>query len=287
MQTRSRRFKPLLTLALVCAISTMAFADTIFLKDGTMVKGRITSFGGGKFVVTVGDGTRRKEMSFTADEVESIQFDRTSVPSTTASHTTEPAPSSNARYIPPPQSSKPIPKVITTDSTKVMPSDTPKASKSDTAKVPSPVRTTPTQSQPRNEPAATARPPVSGAKPIEIAVNVLADNTSNGWTNSGWVVKKGQKIRITGDGEISLGGGKKTGPGGSYEIDDSSKLLKSVPTGALIAVIGDDNNDFIYIGGNREFTATRDGSLFLGVNEGNLNDNSGKFSVKVEIDPVS
>jgi len=51
----------------------------------------------------------------------------------------------------------------------------------------------------------------------------------------------------------------------------------------LIAVIGDDNNDFIYVGSEREFTATRDGALFLGVNEGNLNDNSGTFDVKIEI----
>jgi hypothetical protein len=61
--------------------------------------------------------------------------------------------------------------------------------------------------------------------------------------------------------------------------------LKSVPTGALLAVIGDDNNDFIYIGASREFTAGRDGALYLGVNEGNLNDNSGAFDVKIEILP--
>ena len=122
---------------------------------------------------------------------------------------------------------------------------------------------------------------------MRLNIDVKADNTSNGWTNSGWVVKKGQKIRITGEGEISLGGGKTTGASGSYDIEDSTKLLKSVPTGALIAVVGDDNNDFIYIGSSREFTATRDGSLFLGVNEGNLSDNSGKFTVKIEIDPVS
>ena len=67
------------------------------------------------------------------------------------------------------------------------------------------------------------------------------------------------------------------------ELNDEQKLMKSVPTGALIAVIGDDNNDFIYIGAEREFTATRDGALFLGINEGNLNDNSGAFDVKIEI----
>ena len=82
-----------------------------------------------------------------------------------------------------------------------------------------------------------------------------------------------------------IGAGRTVEAGGDYDIDDSSKLLKSVPTGALIAVIGDDNNDFLYIGTSREFVAERDGALFLGVNEGNLNDNSGTFDVKVEIIP--
>jgi len=50
-------------------------------------------------------------------------------------------------------------------------------------------------------------------------------------------------------------------------------------------VVGDDNNDFIYIGSDREFTASRDGALFLGINEGNLDDNSGSYSAKVEIFP--
>jgi len=50
-------------------------------------------------------------------------------------------------------------------------------------------------------------------------------------------------------------------------------------------VIGDDNNEFIYIGSEREFTASRDGVLFLGLNEGNLSDNTGSFNVKIEISP--
>ena len=51
-------------------------------------------------------------------------------------------------------------------------------------------------------------------------------------------------------------------------------------------MIGDDNNDFIFIGGSNEFVAKRDGALFLGVNEGYLDDNSGSFDVIIEIDPV-
>ena len=71
-----------------------------------------------------------------------------------------------------------------------------------------------------------------------------------------------------------------------YDVEDGQKLLKNVPTAALIAVIGDDNNDFIYIGAEREFTAERDGSLFLGLNEGRLSDNSGSFDVKIQILPA-
>jgi hypothetical protein len=116
---------------------------------------------------------------------------------------------------------------------------------------------------------------------------VLADNTANGWTNSGWVVKKGQRIRITGSGSVSLGKNHSSTPSGMPDLDDPDKLLKGVPTGALLAVIGDDNNDFIYIGGSREFTAARDGALYLGINEGNLKDNNGAYDVKIEILPVS
>ncbi|MEP6789445.1 MAG: LecA/PA-IL family lectin, partial [Acidobacteriota bacterium] len=116
-------------------------------------------------------------------------------------------------------------------------------------------------------------------------VKVLADNTNNGWTNSGFVVKKGQRISISGDGQIQLGKGHSSTPSGLADLNDDQKLLKSVPTGALIAVIGDDNNEFIYVGSEREFTATRDGALFLGVNEGYLDDNSGAYSVKIQILP--
>jgi hypothetical protein len=36
---------------------------------------------------------------------------------------------------------------------------------------------------------------------------------------------------------------------------------------------------------NENLSRREDGSLFLGLNEGNLNDNKGSFDVKVEISP--
>ena len=250
MTTRRFFTRSFVSLSVVVLLCVSVFADTIKLKDGSIIKGRITAFTGGKFTIAIGEGTsRRRELSFDAEEIESITFDRNAFADRTAEVVPRPAP---------PADNKPI--------------------------VEEPVATVPKKNEPQ-----TSRPVTIPAsiKPIVLNVNVMADNTANGWTNSGWVVKKGQRIRITGTGEVLLGKGQKSSPSGLSALEDESKLLKSVPTGALIAVIGDDNNDFIYIGADREFTASRDGTLFLGLNEGNLSDNSGSYKVTVAISPES
>ena len=257
MFTRSKTLRILVLTAIVALLGSVAFADTLRLKTGSMIKGRITGFRGGRFTITIGEGSRTRTLTFTADEVESIEFDQFN--QTTAAMVTRP--SASPATLPTPETSpEPIP-------------------------VPTPAETVPVEST--SPPAANTRNTRSGAsvRPVELSVKVLADNTANGWTNTGWVVKRGQRIRITGSGEVSLGRGNTTTASGRYDLDDDQKLMKSVPTGALIAVIGDDNNEFLYIGAEREITASRDGVLFLGLNEGNLNDNTGSFSVKIQIAP--
>ncbi|KXK07384.1 MAG: PA-IL-like protein [Acidobacteria bacterium OLB17] len=254
------RISFLLILGAVCA--SLAFADTIKLKDGSLFKGTIVSFANGKFTIVMGTGAHQRTMTFSADEVESIKFEDESA----AIYNSQKDANAEPAATPRPQISSP--RVITTDNTR-----------------PATVIGSSTRpSQPSNErpskPSNTAN-----AKPISWTVKVLADNTANGWTNTGFVVRKGQRIRVTANGTVSLGKGKTSSASGEPDIDDPNKLLKNVATGAVIAVIGDDNNDFIYIGAEREFTASRDGALFLGINEGNLDDNSGSFSAKVEIFP--
>ncbi len=260
-------------IGLLLMFAATAYADTIRLRDGSILKGRVVSFSDGKFTLVIGTGTRLRELSFTVDEIESIQFEAPvaaqSAPDTRGADVIgKPVGTTESQK---PENVSTTPRVIITDtSIKSTPAET---------KRDEPVKTEPAEPKTKSEAPAS--------KPIEFAVKVIADNTNNGWTNSGWVVKKGQKIRIVGSGQISLGSGNSTGPSGSYTLADEAKLLKSVPTGALIAVIGDDNNDFIYVGSERTFVAARDGALFLGVNEGNLNDNSGNFDVKIEIMPES
>ena len=254
MSLRSSVVRVLPALLLVISVNVATLADTIRLKDGSIIKGKIVAFTGGKFTVSMGEGSRKRQMTFAAGEIESIAFD---------------APQDRQMVM---ASDR------TVSSSRPVANDPPPSAEVVEEKPDEPVVSRPS-------PPVTSTKKISYGKPVELAVKVLADNTANGWTNSGWVVKKGQRIRISGNGEVSIGRGKKTGPSGLYDVEDDAKLLKSVPTGALIAVIGDDNNEFIYIGSEREFIAARDGALFLGLNEGNLADNTGSFDVKVEISP--
>ncbi len=260
MFLKSNFYRAVCVLSLALSLAVATFADTIRLKDGSIIKGKIVSFGGGRFTVVINDGARRRQMNFNSAEVESISFETDSAVRTsseTASNVENNsvnASISNPNQVNDPQTSSP-------------------KTNSNGAPV-----------LQNNSPAAPSNP-LPNSPPITINVKVLADNTSNGWTNSGFVVRKGQRIKIISTGRVSLGGGRYTTPEGISSLPDAEKLMQSQPTGGLIAVLGDDNNDFIFLGAVREFTATRDGSLFLGVNEGNLNDNSGVFEVRVQIFP--
>jgi hypothetical protein len=271
-----RRSAVAATLA-VLFLSFSAFADTIRLKDGGIIKGRIVRFSGGSFTIVVGEGSREREVTFTSDEVSTIQFDRQSTPGQ----------NNTARY---PSTVRRDPPVINanagtrTTAQRRVPDDADAVEVEETVAKPT-VQTKPAPARIENKPTPSVVKTSPITQPVSLSVKVLADNTSNGWTNSGWVVRKGQRVKISGDGKVSLGGGKTSTPSGDPQINDDQKLLKGVATGALIAVIGDDNNDFMYIGAEREFTAERDGTLFLGVNEGNLNDNTGNYDVKIEIRP--
>jgi hypothetical protein len=139
-----------------------------------------------------------------------------------------------------------------------------------------------TNTQPDVQPRTNPAPTSSASTFFTIKVSVRADSTNNGWTNSGLVVRKGQRLRISASGRVSLGRGRFSTPAGIGTIPDNEKLMRNEATGGLIAVIGDDNDDFIFLGTRRDFVAQRDGVLFLGVNEGELSDNTGTYDIVIE-----
>jgi hypothetical protein len=309
MSLKSKIYRVALACFLVLSMFSLAFADTIRLKDGSIIKGKIINFGEGKFTIVIGEGSRQRQMNFFADEVDSIEFDSVPLQASNNNKTTLPTYANTSVKREPEIKKDPVnpnntiiipgqgetttqstssKNVIITDKT-TAPNTPVTTNQPNTNSTVTPTVTnnntannTPSNSNYTNNLPTTTK---TDAKPVMLNVKVLADNTANGWSNSGWVVKKGQKIRITGKGQVSLGNGRFSSSAGIGSLPDKDKLMSSEATGGLIAVIGDDNNEFIFIGAAREFVAPRDGALFLGINEGNLNDNSGAFDVTIEIVP--
>jgi hypothetical protein len=263
MHLKSKFVRVVCSLALILSLVAIAAADTLRLKDGSIIKGMIVSFAAGQFTVVIGEGSRQRRMNFYADEIESIEFEKISLPLAVKTATQLPVKSDANKSTTNKPNNDTVITVGQNDKTTNPTTTTVPKTETNTTTIPSYTNNTP--------------------KPLLLSVKVLADNTANGWTNSGFMVKKGDRIKISGKGTISLGVGNYASPNGIGSIADKDKLMASNATGALIAVIGDDNNDFIFVGNLKEFVAARDGALFLGINEGNLDDNSGAFEVSIEI----
>ncbi len=298
MFLKSKIYRVALACFLVLSMFGLTFADTIRLKDGSIIKGKIISFGEGKFTILIGEGARQRQMNFFADEVDAIEFDSTPLQTSNNNKTTLPIYKNTADKKEPENKNNTVITVGQTE-TKQTPQPTPTPSKSViiTDKTTQPTVSTNSNQSTTNPNPTTTNPTYTNNTPttpvktdtksisVPLNIKVLADNTANGWTNTTIIIKKGWKIRINGKGQINLGNGRFSSAAGISSLPDKDKLIQTEATGGLIAVIGDDNNEFIFVGGSREFVAARDGALFLGINEGNLDDNSGVFDVTVEIMP--
>ena len=254
---KNRKLAPLFAIALMACLCVVSIADTIRLKDGSVIRGQVIGFRDQQFTVLIGAGARgrRSRITLYMEDVDSIEFDGSGA-SAPANIGNDDAISGN-----------------TTSNTRPAPIETrPAPTSTTTGRTSSPAPTQPSSTTPAF---------------FQINTRVRADNTTNGWTSTGLMVRRGQRLRITASGRVSLGGGRFSTPTGLPRISDNDKLMRNEPTGGLIAVIGDDNDDFIFIGGRREFEAKRDGMLFLGVNEGDLKDNTGTYDVVIEAEAVS
>ena len=151
------------------ALSVPALADTIRLKDGNVIRGQVIGFKDQQFTVLVGSGAQGRR-SRTLIYVEDVESIEFDSATTAAAST------------------------LAND--EVQPSNT------------APVYQTPAET---NRVPVRTNPQPAPATPqtfFTIKVAVRADNANNGWTNSGLVVRKGQRLRISSTGRVSLGGGR-------------------------------------------------------------------------------
>lgn len=100
------------------------------------------------------------------------------------------------------------------------------------------------------------------------------------WVDSGFDVRRGERLRVDASGTIYAGRTRIT-PAGLSTTDPNSPLPRAAE-GELIGVIGNDyDSPIIEIGASREFVADRDGRLYLTINRGNYTDARGTFSARI------
>lgn len=241
MDLRKSLIKTLLLCpVLLFFVGLTAFGDTIKLKDGSILKGKVVAYSQGKFTIIVYIGGNPSRHILSIEEIDSVEFD------------------------------------LSAD----LAAQSPPGSSGDAAAGNS-RQADPAPASPANNnndlPPAASPGLLAAASEKSVDVAAAAD-----WVSTGIRVQRGQRIVIEATGEIGLGNNRRTGPDG-LTISDPRKLIPNRPTGALIAVVGDDNDDFVYIGSSGEFVSTHNGVLFLSINEGNLKDNSGAFSAHVKV----
>jgi len=281
MTFRNSIAKTLASLLLIaCCGTATILADTIRLKDGTVIRGEIVGFRDQQFTVLIGAGARgrRSRIMLYMEDVDSIEFDSTAAGARQSGNDNS---AGNDVSIGNGNSNVGASTTTTQTTTTVRQSG-------NTFPPDAGTNANTAQPQQQNERVTSLPSRTQGAPTFfQINTRVRADNSTNGWTNSGLVVRRGQRIRINASGRVSLGQGRYSTPAGLPTLPDRDKLMRNEPTGVLIAVIGDNNDDFINVGRSREFTAQREGVLFLGVNEGNLADNSGTYDVVIEAEATT
>jgi len=241
-------------LAAVSLIGSSSLADTVKLRDGSILKGKVVSYTQRKFTIEVYIGGAISQHVVPVEEVESVEFDQADQGAISRAETSRSEPLGAGQPPAAPQRSG-------------IPRDT--APRDNAPEV-----TTP---DPGTPPGADN----GGAIPV-IAEKTVSVAAAADWTSTEIRIQRGQRIVITATGEVDLGDSQRTGPDG-ISLTDSRKLVAARPTGSLIAVVGDDNDDFIFVGSAIAFVAPHNGILFLSVNEGNLKDNTGAFVARVKV----
>ncbi len=100
------------------------------------------------------------------------------------------------------------------------------------------------------------------------------------WIDSGVDVRRGERVRVDATGTIYAGRSRIT-PAGLSSTDQYAPLPR-VAEGALIGVIGNEfDSPIIELGAGREFTADRDGRLYLTANRSSYTDARGAFNVRI------
>ena len=100
------------------------------------------------------------------------------------------------------------------------------------------------------------------------------------WIDSGVDMRRGERVRVDATGTIYAGRARIT-PAGLSTTDPYAPLPRGAE-GELIGVVGNEfDSPIIELGAGREFTADRNGRLYLTANRGSYTDARGAFNVRI------
>lgn len=121
-----------------------------------------------------------------------------------------------------------------------------------------------------------------GARPSGLRERDVRVNARDAWTDTGVTLRPGQTIYFNATGRVRWGPGRQDGPAGERNSPrNDARPIPSRPAASLIGRVGD-GNDFFFIGDGSEGIRVRNGgTLYLGLNDDFLQDNSGSLAVTV------
>ena len=106
-------------------------------------------------------------------------------------------------------------------------------------------------------------------------------NSTEAWTDTGIDVRAGQEIYFQTSGQITWAPNKRVDANGTRNSKaDTARPLPRRDSGALLGKIGDRDTFFIGLDVG-PYRVRQSGRLYLGVNDDNLDDNTGAFRVVV------
>jgi Ca2+-binding EF-hand superfamily protein len=123
---------------------------------------------------------------------------------------------------------------------------------------------------------------VNNSAPVATSGDFVRVEGTQRWTDTGITVRAGDTINFDSQGTVRISNNRNdiAGVGGTLSNRrDANSPLPNQVVGALIARIG--NSPPLFIGTRQSVRAPFGGRLYLGVNDADLNDNSGDFQVTV------
>jgi hypothetical protein len=115
-----------------------------------------------------------------------------------------------------------------------------------------------------------------------LAPGAIRVEANQPWTDTGIDVRAGDLVSFQGSGQVAFGqsSGQTAGVDGKSDVRSPNYPVSAMPVGGLIAKVA--NSAPFPIGGNQQaIRMPANGRLMLGVNDNEVNDNSGFFSVVV------